>query len=185
MDALVPQDRVEHVGVIDPFEEHGALQRGDPAGEAPSERDSHALADLFLDAARGGRHQVLRGRIQQQHRGGVHGEQLADPLQQLTQQLVEVELRQPGVGHRLQAPQAIAESHIRALHGPDTIFRAAICRHQVPGGEQLSTSLDKDLSWRFRNSGNERPLLDRTRTGPREVAWARVATKPPDYPSST
>ena len=46
----------------------------------------------------------------------------------------------------------------------------------------MSTSLDKDLSWLFRNSRNERPLLDRARTGTREVAWARVATKPSRLP---
>ena len=59
MDPLVPQDRVEHVGVIDLVEEHSALLRGDPAGEALPERDSHPLADLFLDAPGRGRDQEL------------------------------------------------------------------------------------------------------------------------------
>ena len=108
-DALLAQDRVEHVGVVDLFEDHGPLLRGDAAGEALAEGDPHPLADLLLDAPGGGRDQVLARRVQQEHRGGVDVEQLTDPVEEFVEQLVDVELCQPGVGHRLQAPEPVAE----------------------------------------------------------------------------
>jgi hypothetical protein len=67
------------------------------------------LADLLLDAPGGGRDEVPARRVQQQDRGGVDGEQLADPVEEFVEQLVDVELCQPGVGHRLQAPEPVAE----------------------------------------------------------------------------
>jgi hypothetical protein len=54
-DALLHENRVQDVGVIDVAQDDRPLLGGDPSGEAAAQRDPHVLADLFLDAAgRGG-----------------------------------------------------------------------------------------------------------------------------------
>ena len=48
-DALLAQDRVEDVGVVDVGDGDRAALGGDAAGEAAAERDADALLDLLLD----------------------------------------------------------------------------------------------------------------------------------------
>ena len=68
----------------------GDLRRGKPVRldgvqvaarrEAPADRDAHALAHLLLDPARRGGHEVGPGGVEQEHRGGVGGEQDPHPV---------------------------------------------------------------------------------------------------------
>ena len=59
LDALLAQERVEDVGVVDVVEDHGPLLGGDPAREAAAHRDADALLYLFLDAERGARDELV------------------------------------------------------------------------------------------------------------------------------
>ena len=70
-DALVQQDRIDHIGVIHLVDDHRAAFRRDPPGKSAAQRDPHALAHLFFQAARRGRHQVPGPGIQQEHGGRV------------------------------------------------------------------------------------------------------------------
>ena len=69
-DPLLPQDRVDDVGVVEVLDEDRAPLGRDPAGEAAPDRDPDALLDLLLDALGGGRHE-LAGLVEQQERGRV------------------------------------------------------------------------------------------------------------------
>ena len=100
LDALLAQDRVEDVGVVDVGDGDGAAFGGDAAGEAAAERDAHALLDLFLDALGGAGVQGVA--FEQQDRDGVDGEDVGDPLQQLLQQLLLRQVRERGVGDALE-----------------------------------------------------------------------------------
>jgi hypothetical protein len=75
LDALLAQDRVEDVGVVDVVDRDRALLGGDAAGEAAAERDLDALLDLLLDAL--GRAGVQPVALEQQDRHGVDLEDLA------------------------------------------------------------------------------------------------------------
>ena len=116
-DALLAQDRVVDVGVVDVLDDHGAALGGDAAGEAAAERDPHALLDLLLDAL-GRAGDELAGRlVEQQERRRVGAEDVGDPLQQLRQQLVEREM---------------GERRVRdALHGEQDVRRLARVRSRA------------------------------------------------------
>ena len=89
---------------FDPVEDHRALLRRDPAGEPLAQRDADALLDLLLDAAGGRRDQVLRRLVEQQHGRGVDAQQVAHPVEQLDQELLDAEVGECGVGDGLDAP---------------------------------------------------------------------------------
>jgi hypothetical protein len=74
--------------------------RRDRAGEPHADRNPHAEADLPLQTARGGGHQLAARRVGKQDRRGVGVHQLADPRRQLDEQVVDVELGERRVGHR-------------------------------------------------------------------------------------
>ena len=124
-DALLPQDGVEHVAVIDVVDRDPMPFLGDAPREAAAERDPYALVDLFLDAPGGGGDEELTGGIQQQHRGGVDRHQLADLVEQLVEQPVHGQLGQPGVGDRLKPPQPLLRRARRCdLHRHSTTLTA-------------------------------------------------------------
>ena len=68
-DALLAQDRVEDVGVVDVGDGDGASFGGDASGEAAADRDPHALLDFFLDALGGAGVQGVA--LEQEDRDGV------------------------------------------------------------------------------------------------------------------
>ena len=103
LDALLAQDRVEDVGVVDVGDRDGAALGGDAAREAAAEGDAHALFDFFLDALGGAG--VQRVALEQEDRDGVDVQDVGDPLQQLLQQLFLGEVGQRRVGHPLQRLQ--------------------------------------------------------------------------------
>ena len=77
LDALFPQDGVEHVGVVDVLDDDRRDLGGDAAREALAHRDAHPLPHLLLDAARGRCDQVAGRVVEQQHGGRVDIEDLA------------------------------------------------------------------------------------------------------------
>ena len=108
LDAPVDQQRVPHRGVVHRGQDDRLAGRRDPAGEAGAQRDAHALPDLFLDAARGGRDQLPGGPVQQQHRRGVRLEHLLHPLEQGPEQRLLIQPGQRGVRHRFNVTQPVS-----------------------------------------------------------------------------
>jgi hypothetical protein len=92
------QDRVEHVGVVDVVEDDRATIRRDAAREAPAHRDPHALLDLLLDSDCRARDELVRVRLEQEHRGRVDLEHRDRALEQRRQQLLELQRGQRRVG---------------------------------------------------------------------------------------
>ena len=70
-DPLLAQDRIHDVGVVDVGDEDRHALGRDPSREPSSDRDPHALLDLFLDPVRGARDQLLRVLVEQQDRDRV------------------------------------------------------------------------------------------------------------------
>ena len=62
LDALLAQDRVQHVGVVDVVEHDRSPLGGDPAREPAADRDPHALLDLFLEPDRRPRDELVSER---------------------------------------------------------------------------------------------------------------------------
>ena len=110
LDPLLTQDRIEHVRVVDVVEDHRSPARRHPAGEAPPDRDPHALLDLLLDPNRRPRHQLVRLLVEQEHRARVRVEDRADPRQQHRKQLVELEVRQRRVDDGLEMLDAASRA---------------------------------------------------------------------------
>ena len=90
-DALLAQDQVEDVGVVDVGDRDGAALGGDAAREAAAEGDAHALLDFLLDALGGTG--VQRLALEQEDRDGVDLHDVGDPLQQLLQQVLLRQVR--------------------------------------------------------------------------------------------
>ena len=84
---------------------HRAALGRHPPGEAPSDRDAHARLDLLLEPLGGARRKHPPVVLEQQHRHGVHAQDLLDALEQLVQQLVERERGQRRVGDALEVSQ--------------------------------------------------------------------------------
>ena len=106
LDALLAQDRVEDVGVVDVGDGDRAALGGDPPGEAAADRDADALLDLFLDALGGAR--VQRVALQQQESHRVDLQDLGDPVHQLLQEVLLGEEGERGVGDPLQRVEDLA-----------------------------------------------------------------------------
>ena len=101
-DALLAQDRVEDVGVVDVLDRDRGPGGGDAAGEAAADRDAHALLDLLLDALGGACAEHLAARLEQEDRGRVDVQDLGDALEQLDQQLVRRQVGERGVRDALE-----------------------------------------------------------------------------------
>src|SRR3954451_23283435 len=113
LDPLLPQDRIEAVGGVDVVEDHRPLLRGDPAGEATTDRDADALLSLLLDAERSPRDELVRVLVEQQDRARVDLEDLPRPLEQRIEQLVESQVRERSVGDGLQPPDTLRSGTLR------------------------------------------------------------------------
>ena len=90
LDALLAQDRVEHVGVIDVLEDHRTAVRRDAARETAADRDPNALLDLLLDPHRRPRDELVRLLVQQQDRARVDPENLASAKQECREESVKL-----------------------------------------------------------------------------------------------
>ena len=107
-DALVQEDRIEHLRVINPLEDHGSAARGDSPSEALADRDSNALLDFLLDALRGRGDELLRIAIEHENCCGVDLQELAHPFQERVPQVVEVEVRKCRVGDCVDPPELLS-----------------------------------------------------------------------------
>ena len=97
-DPLLAQDRIHDVGVVDVGDEDRHALGRDPSREPSSDRDPHALLDLFLDPVRGARDQLLRVLVEQQDRDRVDRQRVAHADQQLVEKLLEPQLGERRVG---------------------------------------------------------------------------------------
>ncbi len=78
---LIPFSRkigIEHIRVIEVFEDHRVPVRCDAARETAADRDPNALLDLLLDPDRCPRDELVRLLVKQQDSAGVDAEDLAD-----------------------------------------------------------------------------------------------------------
>lgn len=112
LDALLAQDRIEDVGVVDVVEDDGSALGGDAAGEAAPERDADTALHLLLEPDRSARHELLPLLVEEEHRSRVAIEQVADAREQRPEQILEVEMGERRVGEGLQPAQPL-----RVLHG--------------------------------------------------------------------
>ena len=113
-DALLAQDRVVDVGVVDVRDGDRAALGGDPPREALADRDADALLDLLLDPLGGARVELvaLSSRIAAVSLSRTS----ADAIQQLRQELLLGEVRERGVRHVLERlePRVAASAASRA-----------------------------------------------------------------------
>ena len=107
LDALLAQDRVEHVGVVDVLEDHRTPVRCDAARETAADRDADPLFDLFLDPDRRSRVELVRLLVQQQDGARVDLENLAHPNKQRREESVELQMRERRIRERLKLPQTV------------------------------------------------------------------------------
>ncbi len=125
-DPLLPQDRVEHRGVIHVVEDHRLVPGGDPPREPPAHRNPHALPHFLLQPGRRSGDQLPGRKVQQQHRGRVGPQDLPDPVQQRGQEITILQPGQRRVRKRLDVPQPVPN-------------RRAVClrHHLAPPHQQL------------------------------------------------
>jgi hypothetical protein len=107
LDALLAQDRVEDVGMVDVVDDDGAPLRRDPACEALSHRDADALLDLLFDALGGPRDQLARAFVEEEERARIGLQGLRDAVEERREQLVEVQMRESRIGDGLNPKQAL------------------------------------------------------------------------------
>jgi hypothetical protein len=93
--------------VVDVRQHHRPPLRRHPTREARAHRDPHPLLDLLLDPHRRPRDQLVRLLVQQQNRERIHLQNRPDPPQQLPQQILQLQMRQGGVGDRLELLEAL------------------------------------------------------------------------------
>ena len=96
-DALLPEDRVYDVGVVEVDDDRSCLS-GDAARETACERHLDALADLLLQPSRGTCDEDAAILVEQQHRRCVDLERVADALQQLGEHVLERHVPERRVG---------------------------------------------------------------------------------------
>ena len=106
-DALLAQDRVDDLVVVEVEDRDRPALGGDAAGEALADRDAHALLDLLLDALGGASDERAALVVEHEDRRGVGAEDVADAQQQLRQQLVDGEVGERRVGDALQRPDRL------------------------------------------------------------------------------
>lgn len=104
--AVLPQQRIDHCGLVDLLDLKWLPGLGDAAREALADRHAHSLEDLLVEARGRSRHQLCGAAIHQQDGDGVHSEQFAGAFQQHLEEFVEVEFLERPVRHRVQNTQA-------------------------------------------------------------------------------
>ena len=112
--------------MADVVDDHGLLQGGDATGEPAPDRDAHAGLDLLLDPDGRGRDELVRVLVEQQHRAGVDLEQLAGPQEERVEEIVETQVRERGVGQRLESLQPPVGREGPVLHRNIVTNRAAL-----------------------------------------------------------
>ena len=129
------QERVEQLGLADIGDEDRPALLGDPAREAAAEWNPNPLArlDVLLEALGPARDELLSLLVQEERDRGVGAHDPADPLEQVPQEAVEVEMREGGLRDDLEVAQA-----------SDRLFRIRAClalsreEHRVVHGQRRS-----------------------------------------------
>ena len=111
-DALLAQDRVQDIGVVDVRDLDRAPLGDDAAREAAAHGQPRALVELLLEPLGGARDQHLAARLEQQDRRGVAVQDLGDAVEQRGQELVLGQIRQRGVRHALERLELAAHRPI-------------------------------------------------------------------------
>jgi hypothetical protein len=93
--------------VIHALQEHRLLVCRDATGKTPSQRNPNSLTNLRLDPLRGGSKKVLTGGIQQEHCRRINLKKPLHPHQQLNQKILNTEMSECDIGHRLDPAQSI------------------------------------------------------------------------------
>ena len=114
-DALLAQDRVEDVGVVDVVDHDRLALRHDAAGEAAPHRHARALLDLLLQALGSARVEHLAVGLEHQDRRRVAAQDLGDAIEQRGQQLVLGEIGERGVRDALERLELAA--HLPIIGG--------------------------------------------------------------------
>ena len=129
LDALLAQDRVQHVGVVDVVEHDRSPFGGDPAREAAADRDPHALLDLFLEPDRRPRDQLVSEVVPEKNCGRVGVEHVPDSREELTQELVQVQVRQRRIRDELDSPETLG---VTVLAHSRQRIRRSLAEPRVP-----------------------------------------------------
>ena len=86
LDALLAQQRVDELGVLEIGDAHRLARAGDPAGEPLAHPDADTALHLLLEALRCARDERAPVVLQQQDRGRIDVEDLDDAVEQLVQE---------------------------------------------------------------------------------------------------
>ena len=112
LDALLAQDRVEDVAVVDVRDDHRPPLGRDLAREALADGDPDALLDLLLDPARRARDELVRRLVEQEEGARVAVERVADPVEQRLQQVAERQVRERRIGDGLDPPELVGRAFV-------------------------------------------------------------------------
>ena len=107
LDALLVQDRIQHVRVVDVVEHDWPPIRRDPAREPAADGDPHAAFDLFLEPDRRPRDELVPKLVAEEDRGRVGAEHVPDAREQLGQEVVQVQVGEGGIRDELDPPQPL------------------------------------------------------------------------------
>ena len=123
-DALLPEDRVYDLGVVEILDDDGTCLDGDAAREAAGERHLDTLADLLLESSCGACEEDATILVEQQHRCGVDLECAADALEQFGEHVLQGHVALRGVGD----PEQVATAAQRYGGGGRRLFGGAGAR---------------------------------------------------------
>ena len=99
--------------MVDVGEDDRTPLGGDAPGKAAADRDAYALLDLLLDPHRRARDELVAFGIEQKGGARVDAEDVARADEQRLQQLLQLEVLQRDVGHRLNALEPVPHLPLR------------------------------------------------------------------------
>src|SRR4051794_8362954 len=140
MHTLLSEERVDRLdrGVLELFDHHRLPSERDAASEAAADRQAKAPLHLLLEPLRGPGPEGPAALLDEQHRGGVNPEEIRDAIEQLSEQVVEVEIRERRLRHPLHVLQAddVVPVHRRHVFVVGLVWRH-LCRSS-PQGSQVT-----------------------------------------------
>ncbi len=110
---MLGEVRVQHIGLIDLFNDHRLLLCRNATGETLAHRDTNSLTNCRFDAEGNRYHQLVGGGVEQQHGGGVDAEEISQPVEKLGQERLNVDVSQRRVAHGLNPTQSLVSSSRR------------------------------------------------------------------------
>src|ERR671922_2939 len=92
------------------------MSTSNPSGKAAADLDPHVRLELRLESLRCPRNEHVFALFDEEHDCRIGVEQVADAVEQMVEKLIEVEVREGGLGDRLEPKQAAAG--VRARRRP-------------------------------------------------------------------